>query len=231
MLRYAAGIVCLLGSLALLYAGLRTPPKPPVPPAPDFTLDTPVKDFGEVDQFSELPATFTLTNTHPEPVEVLSVMKSCACASAEVTPKVIPPGGTGTLTTVWKVGKNKGKTATALAVHYKVGGKPQQLLIGQMTADVRPLVACDPDKLVFDRAAKETREVKLTTRTPEPVKLLRGWASEPWLTVDCDPQTGTVRVTCDPTLCPQTGPLTCRVIVYTDSVTHPEVLIEVAVRK
>lgn len=164
MLRYAAGILCLLGSLALLYAGLRTPPKPVVPPAPDFTIDTPVKDFGEVDQFSELPATFTLTNTHPEPVEVLSVMKSCACASAEVTPKVIPPGGTGTLTTVWKVGNTRGKKGTDLAVTYSVNGRTAQVLLAKMTATVNPLVWCEPESVVFKRNMAGSQTIRLIVR-------------------------------------------------------------------
>jgi Protein of unknown function (DUF1573) len=121
-MRYAVGVLCLLGSLALLYAGLRPPPKPVVPPTPDFTIDTPVKDFGEVDQFSELRHTFTLTNTHPEPVEVLDVMKSCACSVTEVTPKVIPPGGTATLEVLWKLGRDDGKKGAELRILYSVGG-------------------------------------------------------------------------------------------------------------
>jgi hypothetical protein len=119
-MRYAVGVLCLLGSLALLYAGLRPPPKPVVPPTPDFTIDTPVKDFGEVDQFSELRHTFTLTNTHPEPVEVLDVMKSCSCAVAEVTPKVISPGGTATLEVLWKVGRSKGKTGAGMGIQFSL---------------------------------------------------------------------------------------------------------------
>jgi hypothetical protein len=70
-------------------------------------------------------------------------MKSCAWAVAEVDPKIVPPGGTAELNTVWKVRMSRGVSRTSLVAEYRIGNGVPYILIVNLTANVTPAQLCE----------------------------------------------------------------------------------------
>jgi hypothetical protein len=232
-MRPVLGITCLLASLGILYLGVRpgsfrrpSDATPATPAAPAFTTAEPRKDFGEVEQHAVPHASVTLTNTHTEAVTVKDLMKSCSCSTAEVTPKVIPPGGSGELTLVWKVGKSRGPVSTQLGVVYAVGDRPNDMLPVTLVATVRPAVVCEPESLTFDGTAAETQTIRVSGRDQK-VTALSVSANHPAFDARCDQSTSTVTVRFDPARRLSAAADKTTLTITTDSLAEPTVTLTV----
>jgi hypothetical protein len=194
MLRLIGGICCLLLALGLLYAGVVGVLPKPEPAAPALILSDTDKDFGDVEQLTDIPVTLTLTNTFAEAVEIGTVSKSCSCTEAKVEPKTIPPGGTATVNIKWKMGNKPGPTGAAIAIHARVGSEERdRILTAQLKANVVTPVWIEPKQLTLS-SAEPKAIVTVQSKPGTTFALIGATSAEPKLKLTSDVKTNTVAV-------------------------------------
>jgi hypothetical protein len=73
-----------------------------VPPVVGLTVSPEQFDLGTLLQHTQTPASFTLTNNTNRPIHIARIAKSCACSEPTLSTHDLPPGGTATLTVLFK---------------------------------------------------------------------------------------------------------------------------------
>jgi len=106
--RYAwlALVVALIATAKIMFSGTGLPQPgardqtPPAKPNADARLVLPAKqlDLGVIPHDAPTPKTFEVKNAGSDPLQIDDVKTNCGCTVADIQPRTIPPGGTGTLT-------------------------------------------------------------------------------------------------------------------------------------
>jgi hypothetical protein len=195
-LQAVAGLLFLLGAGYLFVAAGRTPATPVGRPEPALTVTPAAHDFGEVTSPDDLTARFEIANTYDQPAEVVSVMKGCSCAEAAVEPRTIPPGGTATLTVVWRVAGKQGRISEAVVPVCQVGDRTEHLRVRVAARVVLPVEA-DREVIELDRS-KRSERVVFRARDGRQFRLTGAAANHPSLITAIDPDGRSLSVTFGP---------------------------------
>ena len=78
--------------------------------------ETPVYDFGKALSGSKIGHTFTIKNIGQKPLEILSVTETCACTASVLSQDEIPPGKTGSVSSVLTVPSDNQQIQESLLV-------------------------------------------------------------------------------------------------------------------
>ncbi len=131
------------------------------------------------------------------PVECGPVTKGCSCASAEVEPKTIPPGGEAILTVVWKLAGKRGPSLEAVSVPYTGAGDVRGAVYARVTANVRTAVEPSVEVLELSKD-RPAGEVSFASPTGKPFRVTGARANHPCLTAEVDAAENRVRVRFNP---------------------------------
>jgi hypothetical protein len=158
-----------------------------------------VHDFGTLGQFETVGTEFRVTNYYAESAEVLEVLKSCGCAEAEMTPRMLPPGESGTLRVVWKTGAKRGRVADTVMLTYSVPtttGRATGVLPIRVRATVLAEVVFEPENIEFTAGRPGRVQVRFKPGRPDKrFRLLAAYPSQGAFTAALDPDnTGLHRI-------------------------------------
>lgn len=134
----------------------------PAAPAVGLRCDAPAYSFGQAPNYRTVEHRFELTNPLDRPVRITGVQFSCGCTVAEVSPRVIPPGGKAQLTAQVALRDRKGDVHVNIKVATDVPDAPPLALAieGVALSDIQ----VSPDSVPFgqvDGAAEVQRAVEL----------------------------------------------------------------------
>ena len=170
MARFLACLLCGVGCLTAavwLVVGGWTPPVVAAPPE-GLVVSPAVHDFGTVGDAEVLPAEFTVTNNHRQPLRIVAVAESCSCAQAAADSDDLAPGQSTTIRVGWRTHGRRGRTSETLGVRYQVGDiMPVHNF--RLTADVLLGVTASPEALRFGRGRPLDQSVSLVVRNPAAV--------------------------------------------------------------
>ena len=85
-------------------------------PTTSIKFDEMEHDFGEIEQNSRNPKTFTFTNTGSEPLIISDAKGSCGCTVPKYPREPIPPGGTGEIEVVYSPGKQANQQQKSVTI-------------------------------------------------------------------------------------------------------------------
>lgn len=150
-------------------------------PAPKIVCDTPVYQFGEMDNTRDVEHVFILRNTGELSLEITAVRATCGCTATEMSTKIIPPGGQAELKAKLTLRGRQGRQRKAIMIHSNdpetpmlslyfdgtaVTGmdvRPRQVFFGRVTSDA---VATGIVEVVMSRSEKPTRVTKVSAGSP-----------------------------------------------------------------
>jgi hypothetical protein len=192
-----------------------------------------VHKFGTLGQFETVETEFRVTNHFAETVEVLEVLKSCGYAGAEMVPRTLSPGESGTLRVVWKTGAKRGRVADTVMLSYAVRtptGRATNILPIQVRANVLADVVFAPECIEF--TADQPGRVVVQFRPGRPDKrfrLLTAYPSQSAFAASLDPDKAEVTVTYDPEK-PGWDIPNLHLSVQTDNLREPRIAVPIRVR-
>ena len=199
-----------------------------------LTAQPAVHDFGPVGQNQSLTTSFTITNGHTVPVEIVHVHKGCSCAEAEVEPKLLAPGAAGTLKVLWKTGQGRGRAGENILLMYQ--SRAADLLVsGQLplrvAATVLPDIESSHEEIAFGPGLPNKVVVRLSPRVGTcPFAVLSATASRQAFRVAVDPAASSVSVEYEPELADPTNP-SGDLMIQTDHPTGSAVRLPITVRR
>ena len=207
-----------------------------------LTAPDAVADAGRAGTGPPLVRRFTVFNSSAAVVTVVGVKTPCGCVAPAVEPRVIPAGGTATVTLVVNtLAQSAGKHTWAGAVRYTVAGRPPGEaadLDWALTAELSRQVTATPPAAAVSTGSDRpvTLTVTVTDARPEPLAVRAALVTSPHLTATAGPPTTTpagrqvaVTVTVAGTLPP--GVHVETLVVHTDDPACPEVRVPVTVTK
>ncbi len=104
---------------------------------PDIAVETKRHDFGPVKQGDVVTTEIAVRNTGNKQLKIESVATSCGCTSAQVTPKIIPSGGEGTLLIRYDSGSHPDKGPIERHVYIASNDPEKSEVDILITADVQ----------------------------------------------------------------------------------------------
>lgn len=126
--------------------------------APKLTVPEAVFDFGERDNTEIVEHTFVLKNEGNLSLEIKNTRPSCGCTVAHLSGKIIPPGGSVTLTAKLTLKGRRGKQMKTILVESNDPDNPKQKLVLQGFAKAKPQpIKPQRRHISFGRIPPETR--------------------------------------------------------------------------
>jgi hypothetical protein len=120
----------------------------------------------------QVTADFTFRNTGQHPVAVVSVLSGCQCLVAEGPEKPVPPGETGVIHGVFKVGAFNGRVEKQMTVRLEEAGKTTDTIL-TVEVDVPQIIVIEPNTLTWSvGAAPGEQSFSVRIVWPEPVRIL-----------------------------------------------------------
>jgi hypothetical protein len=107
---------------------------------PDIAVAATVYDFGPVKQGEVVTAEIAMRNAGNSDLKIEAVSTSCGCTSAQVKPKVIPPGSDGTLIIHYDSGAHPDSGPVQRHIYIASNDPAKKEVEVIITADVRPPV-------------------------------------------------------------------------------------------
>lgn len=117
------------------------PPKPQGPKT-SIQFEEMEHDFGNIEQNTTNPKTFTFTNTGEHPLIISDASGSCGCTVPSYPKEPIPPGGTGEIEVVYRPGQQKNQQTKTVSI--TANTEPTTTVL-RIKADVEPGENNDPD--------------------------------------------------------------------------------------
>ncbi len=96
--------------------------------APRLSIDRTLHDFEAVKTGDAVTATFTLTNTGQQPLNIRKVKSNCNCATASVDANDIPAGQTTTLRVTFNTTNRLGNQQKSVTVFANDPVNPAQMV-------------------------------------------------------------------------------------------------------
>jgi hypothetical protein len=160
MTRQLFGLLALLAvSLGAVTSAAAADPAPPA-----LTADAPTFDAGRVEAGTKVTHTYVLSNAGSAPLPIL-VKASCGCTATEYD-RVIPAGGTGTVTAVLDTTRMRGKVRKSIDV-LSTDARTRLLTLTIGAEPVRALVVKPNDQPTLRGAIGALRPVELTITAPD----------------------------------------------------------------
>ena len=115
---------------------------------------------------------FRFRNESTQQVTVTELKPSCGCTQVELTNRVIPPGGKGVLTAVYKPGDRVGRQESRVTVKTDEPGEvPTSLLL---RVNITPVLIVKPAMLRWEKGGAAVAQAITLTRVGEaPVRIVR----------------------------------------------------------
>jgi len=131
---------------------------------PRFELDTPVIDLGRVLDDGPVSGTIRFRNAGTTTLKVPSVNTTCGCTVTQLPKNDFEPGESVELTVTFDP---RGKTPGAheQTVTFRTNDRSNPAVAVKVRADVRPLVALEPQQVTLGRVVKHTRKETLISLT------------------------------------------------------------------
>ena len=123
--------------------------------------------FGTVLQGERVTHVFTLRNEGDRPAHIEKVRSSCGCTATMLSTKLVPPGGSARVQTVFSAGGARGSFRKTVHVTSDDPGSP---LILRIAGKVAPLYRVEPELTLFGRVAPggtERRTVRVVPARPD----------------------------------------------------------------
>lgn len=93
---------------------------------PKLEIEPRILDLGRQEtQPKAMPMTFRLTNRGDAPLQITKVKSGCGCTQAEVSEKLLPPGGEATLTAVFEPGHREGPVMKSITIETDDPDRPR----------------------------------------------------------------------------------------------------------
>lgn len=128
------GILSFIAAVGLsIYAFVVPAPADDLPAVVGLTVSPEKYDLGTLLQHTETPATFTLTNNTNRPIQIARIAKSCSCSEPTLSSNDIPPGGTATLTILFKSQLRVGSIDVPLQIQFVDPEQPDVLKVQQIS--------------------------------------------------------------------------------------------------
>jgi hypothetical protein len=178
------------------------------------------KDLGKVPQGSQFETRFKLRNSISGEINLLTVLKSCACLSPELSKSTLAPGEETELVVQWRSGAFRGRSASDLIVVYvDAEGKRRGSRL-RITADVIPDVDYSPASLVFQSGQKASREIIFKPGGQKALSLLTAACTHRAFQARLDVERGKVDVAFNPDEWPDED-ASVELIIQTNSPNEP----------
>ncbi|MBI3415983.1 MAG: DUF1573 domain-containing protein [Verrucomicrobia bacterium] len=149
--------------------------------APRIEFSELIHDFGKVTTTEPLRHDFIVTNTGNAVLQILEVKPGCGCTTAGTWDKEIQPGKTGRIPIQFNPANYSGPVTKSVTITCNDPAKSISSL--QLKADIWKALDIQPTYVQFlpveDEATNETRIVKITNRTDDPLTLELQSASNP----------------------------------------------------
>lgn len=149
--------------------------------APHAEFSELVYDFGKVKTSEPLRHDFIVTNTGNAVLNILEVKPGCGCTTAGSWDKEIQPGKTGRIPVQFNPANYSGPVTKPITITCNDPVKNIQSL--QLKADIWKAIDIQPTYVQFlpveDEVTTDTRVVKITNRTDDPLTLELQSASNP----------------------------------------------------
>lgn len=156
-----ASLVCVAGSVGSILLGYREERE-----SAALAVElSPIHDLGRLRQNVSLAHRFTLQNVSRQPITVLDVVTSCACAGYELSTKRIARGKSAALAINLNTGRARGAFRAGIAVVYQVEHEPERRVarLG-LRAQIDPDCDVVPEELVFSPQEGTIQNVSISSR-------------------------------------------------------------------
>lgn len=114
---------------------------------PRIFCEEPNFDFGAVDNQNTIEHTFVFKNIGDTTLEISSVRPACGCTVADMSEKVIPPGGESHLTARLSLQGRTGPQSKAITINSNDPENPQFRV--NMSGTIQQALQVSPDRLIF----------------------------------------------------------------------------------
>jgi hypothetical protein len=220
---FGLGVACFAGSLFCIYLAWPTPP-------PDLWTERPVFDHGELSQGQEVQAEFALVNHFPQALEITQVVKGCACSDVKLSTKRLEPKEQATLQVAWKTGRMRGPSGVNVQVVFQLADGTVSHKNLRVEGEVVPDIRYEPSKLEFAGGKVESRVVQFSAGRLKAFTIRKAICDRAPFSAKVL-EKDRVQVTYDPGKGEPSEGIASRLIVETDSVNEPEMIITLAIGK
>jgi len=197
---------------------------------PRIVCDEPLYDFGTADSQSTIEHTFVIRNTGDTTLEISNVRPACGCTLANISEKIVPPGGESQITARLSLQGRNGPQSKPITILSNDPQNPEYRVT--LAGTVAAAINVTPDRLMFGQIGTEqTIElfVDIGGLIPEPFTITGIESSLPNLITEQETmQEGKqYRIKARLTGPSQTGPINASLIVRTDHPSRPAINIPV----
>jgi hypothetical protein len=150
---------------------------------PRITSEEPTFDFGHADNQQVIEHTFVVKNIGDTTLEITQVRPTCGCTVANVTERMVPPGGESRLTAKLSLQGRTGLQSKAIVLHTTDPENPQYRLT--LTGTAVQSIMISPERLNFGQLGPGQEIVQyadLASFSDQPFNLLKVESTDPHLT-------------------------------------------------
>lgn len=221
------GLFAWIVSAAPLAAQQETPP---LAQGPRIACDQPLFDFGTVDNSQTIEHTFVIRNTGDTTLEISNVRPACGCTLANISEKMVPPGGESHITARLSLQGRTGPQSKPITILSNDPQTPEFRVTLAGTAVSGIQVA--PDRILFGQIGqgqKLEQTVEISAVSQESFNITGVQASMSELTgeVETLEQGRRYKVKATLTGPAQPGPVNATLLVNTDNQSRPVLTVPV----
>jgi len=114
---------------------------------PRIFCEEPNFDFGMVDNQNTIEHTYVFKNIGDTTLEISSVRPACGCTVADMSEKIIPPGGESRLTARLSLQGRTGPQSKAITINSNDPENPQYRV--NLSGTIQQALQVSPDRLIF----------------------------------------------------------------------------------
>jgi len=198
---------------------------------PRIFCEEPNFDFGAVDTQKPVEHTFVFKNIGDTTLEISSVRPACGCTVADMSEKVIPPGGESRLTARLSLQGRSGPQSKAITINSNDPENPQYRV--NMSGTIQQALQISPDRLIFGQLGPGQEAelfIELTGTSPEPFTVQKIETTDAHLTATAEviEEGKRHRIIAKIKAPDQSGPVNAVVRITTDHPARPVIDVPVA---
>lgn len=237
MIKYVLAALMTL-SLSPALRAQEAAPEAPAPAAetpaaqgPRIACDEPEFDFGVVDNIEYIDHTFIIKNVGDTTLEISNVRPACGCTVANLSEKMIAPGGQSELTARLSIKGRSGPQSKAIMITSNDPENPQYRV--NLSGNIQPAVQVSPDRLIFGQMSPGQQAelfIELTGISPDPFTVLKIETNDPHLisTAETIEEGKRHRISAKLTAPENVGPMNAVIRITTDHPTRQIIEVPVA---
>lgn len=218
-----------LGTVTTERALAQDPAATPVAQGPRIYCEQPLFDFGTADSSTTIEHTFVIQNIGDTTLEITQVRPACGCTLANISEKMIPPGGRSEITARLSLAGRNGPQSKPITILSNDPQNPEYRVT--MAGTVSSAIMVSPDRLMFGQVGQGQAVELVTdiTAATERFTVTGVESSIPELVVTTETMMETRHYRIKATLTgPATpGPLSAALQVKTDNAGRPVITIPV----